>query len=71
MDGGRLGRCVLDDGMSRRSAAGVADGAPLGITDVVSEPESTPTVMSKEYAMFMSCAAGGIHVHVHVMSCAL
>ena len=34
-------------------------------------PESTPTVMCKKIAMFMSCAVEKNHVHIHVMSCAI
>jgi hypothetical protein len=34
-------------------------------------PESTPTVMSNKFAMFMSCAMRKIYVHVHVASCAV
>jgi hypothetical protein len=37
---------------------------------VFCSPESTPTVMSKNLTMFMSCAVGRIYVHVHVASCA-
>lgn len=33
------------------------------------DPESTPTVMSNKFAMFMSCPVGEIYVHIHVASC--
>lgn len=39
--------------------------------DGADQAESTPTVMSKKKAMFMSCAVGKIYVHIHVASCAV